>query len=741
MYEGLQIVNQNEGINYFICAIDKWSDRVAVIDVNHLENPKNNNVKKPKIWTFDTFNSFKNRKGTEIQRYVMPIELDMTDLQILKKRNQTWIDFREKRVKKIKSLLNDECVNEYLFGDGIAEKIEQLIEQGHEWKSEGAFYNAFNKYIAFGCVENAFLPFGFKNCGSNYHHVITLKDANIKRGRKSGKLDKQSKGRQKTVSKHRGVTDVDKQNMFRLYSYFKRHNLRYKPAYALRVYQREFEVVIEVVETPNGTIECVRALPPEECISDGMFYRHWRILIKHEDLMRLKYGDIAYDKDWKPRFERARDGVIGPSFRYEIDATIADIYIRYSYDTTGRWSVGRPVIYFVVDVYTTMIVGYYIGFHGPDWIGASEAMVNACLPKAEHCAKYGITLKENEWPCFHIPSQLTADNGSEYSLKHLEPMLKANLRLRTVNFVPVYRGDCKSIVERRFGIVQDMTINFVAGATVDLKREEQHPSNKAIYTIDALHSIIIKDILHHNNTSNRVHLLNKRDAKNSIGFTPRELWLGNIDEEMNGGNPVLTEYDRMHVRWAFLLKDQASVRDGSIHFRGLEYDSGYAHEQKWYIRAKQHGVFKITVGWTRASGNFLIFRTDDGSYVELTLKRDDHCERFADESWDMIFHRLYEELQESYGLGQIERDERIKKEHELKKLTAQQFEAMRDAPENTRRSIQPGIRARQNIQRQIDMLEVSSNIQGAFKGSSPSQSTTKQPQKTSDIDRSLYDAD
>ena len=134
MYEGLQIVNQNEGINYFICAIDKWSDRVAVIDVNHLENPKNNNVKKPKIWTFDTFNSFKNRKGTEIQRYVMPIELDMTDLQILKKRNQTWIDFREKRVKKIKSLLNDECVNEYLFGDGIAEKIEQLIEQGHEWK-------------------------------------------------------------------------------------------------------------------------------------------------------------------------------------------------------------------------------------------------------------------------------------------------------------------------------------------------------------------------------------------------------------------------------------------------------------------------------------------------------------------------------------------------------------------------------------------------------------------------------
>ena len=66
---------------------------------------------------------------------------------------------------------------------------------------------------------------------------------------------------------------------------------------------------------------------------------------------------------------------------------------------------------------------------------------------------------------------------------------------------------------------------------------------------------------------------------------------------------------------------------------------------------------------------------------------------------------------------------------------------MRDAPVNTRKSMQPGIKARQDVQRQIDMVAVSSNIQGAFKGSSPAPSTTKQPQKISDIDRSLYDAE
>ena len=48
MYEGLQIVNEIEGTSYFICAIDKWSDRVAVIDVKHLEDPKNGNGESPK---------------------------------------------------------------------------------------------------------------------------------------------------------------------------------------------------------------------------------------------------------------------------------------------------------------------------------------------------------------------------------------------------------------------------------------------------------------------------------------------------------------------------------------------------------------------------------------------------------------------------------------------------------------------------------------------------------------------
>ncbi|NRA15580.1 MAG: DDE-type integrase/transposase/recombinase [Oceanospirillaceae bacterium] len=733
MFEGQQLINEKEGFNYVICVLHKYLRRAALVDINQLKN--NSNVKKPIIFTFDKIEGLKNKKGTVLSRFVSPIELGMTDVAIIRKRSEKWIDYRNKRIVNIKPLLDEDIIQEYLFGQGISAKIQDLIDTGSTWKTPGAYYNALNKYIAFGCMDNAFLPFGYKNCGNNYLYIDKPGVGNIKRGC-NGKDNRNS------VRKHRGFTEWDKSNFLKLIGYFKGNGIKFTKSFAYRVYQSEFETIIHKEETANGPIEIIEVLAAKDCISKQIFFRQFKNLFHREDLLKLKYGDIGYEKDWKPRFERAREGVIGPSYRYEIDATVLDIYVRYTYDTTERLSVGRPVLYFVVDVYTTMIVGYYIGFHGPDWIGAAEAMVNACLPKEEHCAKYGVSLKKDQWPCHHIPFQLTADNGSEYSLKHLEPMLQSMLKLRTVNFVAVYRGDMKGIVERRFGIIQGMTIHYSPGAIIDLKREDAHPSNNAVYDLEALHKIIIRDILHHNNASKRTHLLNKRDAKKKIGLTPKNLWLSNIDEEMNGGNPTLNTQDHMMVRWAFLLKGKASIRDGAIYFNKLAYDSDYAHVNDWYVRARATGAFSITVGWTRATCNFIIFQTDDGTYVELKLKKEDHCERFADEHWDMVMHRQYEELCQEADLEQYEKEERITKDFEIKKLLAEQLEEMSSAPENTRKSMQPDVKARQKIQKQMDMLNVSSDIQKAFRGADAGKGpSAKRQDTTGPTDRNLFNAD
>lgn len=50
--------------------------------------------------------------------------------------------------------------------------------------------------------------------------------------------------------------------------------------------------------------------------------------------------------------------VLGPGSRYEIDATIADIYLVS--DSDRACIVGRPTIYFVVDVFSRMVVGFIL---------------------------------------------------------------------------------------------------------------------------------------------------------------------------------------------------------------------------------------------------------------------------------------------------------------------------------------------------------------------------------------------
>src|SRR5699024_11939342 len=62
----------------------------------------------------------------------------------------------------------------------------------------------------------------------------------------------------------------------------------------------------------------------------------------------------------------------GPGTRFQIDATIADIYLVSSLDVNKV--IGRPVIYAVLDVYSRIITGLYVGLEGPSWIGAMMAL-------------------------------------------------------------------------------------------------------------------------------------------------------------------------------------------------------------------------------------------------------------------------------------------------------------------------------------------------------------------------------
>ena len=126
-------------------------------------------------------------------------------------------------------------------------------------------------------------------------------------------------------------------------------------------------------------------------------------------VLRSRKGERKWEKDHRALVGRANQGLFGPCHRFEIDATIADVYLVSRFNR--NWIIGRPVVYVVVDVFSRMIVGIYIGLEGPSWTGARQALWNAFSDKVEFCSRFDIQITTEDWPCHHLPQEICADRG------------------------------------------------------------------------------------------------------------------------------------------------------------------------------------------------------------------------------------------------------------------------------------------------------------------------------------------
>src|SRR5690606_29955356 len=126
-------------------------------------------------------------------------------------------------------------------------------------------------------------------------------------------------------------------------------------------------------------------------------FRYWfdkERNIKHE--ISTRYSPKKYQQEYRPVLGSSGVDAIGPGSLYQIDATIADVYLVSRFNRTHI--IGRPVVYIVQDCFSRIIAGLYVGLEGPSWIGASMAIANSASNKVNFCSEYGIEIKEEEWP-------------------------------------------------------------------------------------------------------------------------------------------------------------------------------------------------------------------------------------------------------------------------------------------------------------------------------------------------------
>jgi len=102
----------------------------------------------------------------------------------------------------------------------------------------------------------------------------------------------------------------------------------------------------------------------------------------------------------------------------QVDHTRVDIILV---DDIYRLPIGRPWLTLLIDVFSRMVLGFYISFDPPGNLSLGLCLTQAFLPKEKWLAKFGI---ETAWPCWGIPRTIHADNAKEFRGKMLTAACK-----------------------------------------------------------------------------------------------------------------------------------------------------------------------------------------------------------------------------------------------------------------------------------------------------------------------------
>lgn len=135
--------------------------------------------------------------------------------------------------------------------------------------------------------------------------------------------------------------------------------------------------------------------------------------LANREKVERRRGKSAAKKQFDPSTGHF-PGADWPLAVIQIDHTKLDIILV---DDVHRRPVGRPWIALAIDVFSRMVVGFYISHDPPDTMSVGLCIAHAILPKEIWLAGRNIT---NPWPCWGVPQKIHADNAKVFRGKMLK---------------------------------------------------------------------------------------------------------------------------------------------------------------------------------------------------------------------------------------------------------------------------------------------------------------------------------
>lgn len=415
---------------------------------------------------------------------------------------------------------------------------------------------------------------------------------------------------EKSATSAKVLTDNDKAIIKMSYALYKDNKVKHITDAYTKMLNRFYRAECPA---PDGSDDERPLKLLDEIPNERQFANWGKKAFDEMDVRRGRKGERRWAIDHRAIVGNAYQGLSGPCHRFEIDATIADIYLVSRFNR--NWIIGRPVVYVVVDVFSRMIVGMHVALEGPSWNTARHALFNAFTDKVAFCASYGISIQPEEWPCHHLPREIVGDRGEMIS-EGPEGMAKA-LNIRLIS-LPPFRGDWKGTVESTFRIVNNLTqIHWTPGGVRFREKERGERDYRLDATLD-LHeftSIVIKAGLHYNHHSRDPKRLTKEMIQQNVEPTTIGIW--NWAAEQGIIEPNVQPRESIYLN--LLPKAKATVRAGGIFYNGMAYTNVLDPSGKRSARARANGREAIDI-WYEPCADHIWIMDEQGSFVMCPLR-------------------------------------------------------------------------------------------------------------------------
>jgi putative transposase len=326
-------------------------------------------------------------------------------------------------------------------------------------------------------------------------------------------------------------------------------------------------------------------------------------------------------------------GVAGPGHTWAIDSTVADIYLRSSLNRA--WIVGRPIVYIIVDVWSTAIVGFYVCLTGPSWDTAKVSLFNATADPNLLGEMWGYHPILSLHPFPTMCYALMCDRGEYLSKGASKTAIKL---IPCMSYAPPYRPDLKGLVEVLHRIEKDQQFLFMPGA-MDARRAEydlrkSHPAESAMTVreyVQFLHLIFSE----YNVCADRARRVDAHMAAAGVFPSPAGLWRYGHAAGIGFRREILPS----DLISTLLPSETASVGRSGVMFAGNDYQSDVVKAEQWSTIARNIGGWQIPINHYPGSFSRIWTPNTSGSGL-LELAISDQAKTSADVTYEEFLDSL-----------------------------------------------------------------------------------------------------